>query len=1300
MSVTPYGNTGDPTPDRDLTRCQTSLQPALTHSLFHAHLMSVPLELQHEVTSLLEFRDNVLHAFPHLQARAYHSLTPTHAHDPPSSQASQPPQAIPTARGEPSPSKSSAASHHVTSGDGGRQQRPISSTGGVTTTGGSGNSSSSSSTGGKSLSETHSSSAVADSGFSTDKAGGSMGKSSSSSAGDHLSGVEEHRWTSVEPELPLGSAEDELWQLLDVIQRKGTRLRNELERAERLERDRMSQPQASSPASDPLTSPRPHPAYRDYWPHSLPGPIGNFHSRGDILAPPPPPPPVGMAMEAEAWAAVDRLRQDRQYLVGRVSWAEAEAAASHQRLLDLHGQLLALAGDKRRLEDQVRALRLDPRLDPRVDSRVDFGNDLNLQFVKTNGVRRDGPASTGGIVHSVMGGVNTVHIVSDNTTTTTTTTNFTKPRRVPPAVTVSVASGEGAEDSHGIGGAGRGRVIRSASSVRINSDRDVVLPRVLKVPIRDRTQRHSNKESSTASSHRENSGKDQNSGYKDFSPTSENVNIKDSTFASPAGEMKKGSDRVVIERERRAGKADGGFSMPVSLLKGARLKVQPNKQRISAILREKDVLELQRQLLTTVMETELEQRERVDRKDVGITACPLVCTTGTMTEGWAGDEVEAATHTVHPGPNIKYDVVVHQEESRRSEANNSVAPEAGGRKVPAAVEKPPRRSRETRSASTVGTLAAHHHHVAHQSGGSLCHRESSASEVSGGRDSIGRGAGPRSRPNLIQSGRATPTNTPRSSPAPSINTRMCASRTSPQEGGRATPLGRSSSGANGRALVGRRDSTKTTQVNAKGNGKSSPGVGGQHKGAGVVDSSSSSSTSIMSSSSSTSSTSSSSSPSTVAERRTNRPASFFRKLMHEILQQFGVKVSQYSNRTLKAASTWYSDQNIVRKSSTVISLDGSSQQPSSLSSSLDFSSSPLTLSDLRSPSPPSPSTPAIPKKIFVELDGQQKSRNVYGDSKKAVQKRLSASDLYNQDFKDVTDPRVNTSNIPSAGSKRILKYGSKSETISSELTLSNLKVGSDSLSPSSSVASGSSFYDSINTDAETIDDINKLMHVEVAFEWNPIPSQEIRYLPPAAHMWTPSHTLTPDKRLPPVTNTLCTNSPRWTPSSKAPTMLGHAVSFKGKKVNTTKGERVNSSESIDMDDTGQQWLADSLEDESQGFEAVGKMRSRLRAMNGAVRFKSVDRPSVLSMVQETSASSYLESLQGGKSMSSSPNFQKSKLCESSIKGNSESEGLQLQRGRPRLSSSLREGGSPLKHSDADLNSRVHQILARIAGSAP
>lgn len=223
---------------------------------------------------------------------------------------------------------------------------------------------------------------------------------------------------------------------------------------------------------------------------------------------------------------------------------------------------------------------------------------------------------------------------------------------------------------------------------------------------------------------------------------------------------------------------------------------------------------------------------KVEQKDVGISACPLVFSAATMTEGGPGDSSEAATHTVHPGPNIKYDVVVHQEESRRSEANNnsvgSATTDPGSRKAPVAVEKPPRRSRESRSVSSAGTLPTHHH-LAHQGGGNLVHRESSGSEVAGGKDSLGRGAGSRTRHNLAQSGRATPTGTPRSSPAPSISTRVCTSRSSPQEGGRITPQGRSNSGASSRMILGRRDSLKTSQVNAKGNGKSSPGVGGQHK---------------------------------------------------------------------------------------------------------------------------------------------------------------------------------------------------------------------------------------------------------------------------------------------------------------------------------------------------------------------------------------------------------------------------------------------------------------------------------------
>merc|ERR1712106_815350 len=189
------------------------------------------------------------------------------------------------------------------------------------------------------------------------------------------------------------------------------------------------------------------------------------------------------------------------------------------------------------------------------------------------------------------------------TTTTTASSSSTKPRRVSSAVTVNVgSSGDGQHQSPE--DTIRGRVVRSASSVRIGNERDIVLPRVLKVPIKDRNKQNQDLETTHST--------------KDIS---NKETIKES---SPSSETSKGSDRVVIERERRApGKVDGGLSMPVSLLKGGKIKVKPDKQRISQILREKDVIELQRQLLTTVMETE------VLRKQVE-----------TYSEEWASKSVE------------------------------------------------------------------------------------------------------------------------------------------------------------------------------------------------------------------------------------------------------------------------------------------------------------------------------------------------------------------------------------------------------------------------------------------------------------------------------------------------------------------------------------------------------------------------------------------------------------------------------------------------------------------------------------
>lgn len=1235
--------------------------------LVHEHARSILAiqELQREVSSLLEFRDNVLHTLPHLhsraqlQDRAYHSLT----HD--LSGGPNIPNGAPTSQARTSKSAQYRAPHHMTSsGEDVKQQRPNSSSttsSGVATTttnssSSSGNSSSSS-TGGKSLSEAHNS-AVADSGFSTDKAGGSMGKSSSSSAGDHLSGVEEnHHWMSVEPEMPLGSAEDELWHLLDVIQRKGTKLRHELEQAEIQERERTTHPPTSS-TSDPLASPRPHPAYRDYWPHSLP-PAGHYPPRSDVLPPPPPPPPLGVGAEAEAWAAVERLRQDRQYLVGRVSWAEGEAAASHQRLLDLHNQLMVLAGEKRRLEDQLRGMRLDPRLDQRfdpryeqrtVDPRVEMRNDLNLQFVKTNGVNRDGPASTGGIVHSVMGGTNTVHIMSDSsssgttTTTTTTSTMATKPRRLPSNVTVSVSStGDGQqqvpEDTI------RGRVVRSASSVRIGNERDIVLPRVLKVPIRDRNKQNPNPDLETST--------------KDIS---NKETIKES---SPSSDTK-GSDRVVIERERRApGKADGGLSMPVSLLKGGKIKVKPDKQRISAILREKDVVELQRQLLTTVMETEvlrkqvetlneewaskstefeadqrhsrdtisqlkqdnaefkakLEERDKIklNYRDTGTHCVPSYKSVGVMTNDGSTDSEEEPSHTVYQSPNIKYDVVVHEENSPRPEANNNLITE--GRKAPPAVEKPPRKSREGNK--TASPHAWNSSTNVHSASPVPLARGKDVGDISG-RDSLGRSTAA-SRSRLAHSARSTPTATPRSSPAPSMATGR--TRATSHEGGRSTPVGRSSSSISSRFPINRRDSVKT--------GVSGGPSGGSHGG---LNKSSSTSSSVGSGGV----TSQHKDPSLLVCDETlpgQRRSISMSRTNPAIEQSFG---SQGSGKSTNAVH-----KNTINASPhAVSSLVGNSASSSVMNHYMgrNVISNPTTTTT----NTVTPLLVSSPKRTTGPLTNISSKLVTTDSSHKIQRKKLSASDLYNQNY--------NESNtvVPGLGS-------------SADAWLSQLASEGSSAASSISISSTDSFYDSITTDST-----DKLMQVEVAFEWNPVPQQEIRYLPPAAHMWTPATVA--DKRMPgglvsatPQLISKTGKNPLWT--KKIPFVNESQLENFGKTTSSGNLKKPLDDISDSQENDGvEQCSADSLEDDIRGFEAVGKMRNRLRAINGAVRVKNVDRPTVLPHTQAGDST-----------------------------GDNKNEDLPIESGQEQVTGKIYS--SSRDSVSSDLNARVHQILSRIAASA-
>ena len=79
---------------------------------------------------------------------------------------------------------------------------------------------------------------------------------------------------------------------------------------------------------------------------------------------------------------------------------------------------------------------------------------------------------------------------------------------------------------------------------------------------------------------------------------------------SPSSRLKGALSEQVLSRLGREGRAPGlsssVLSMPAELARGA-LRVRPNRERIRAVLATNSVLELQRQLLTTVMENEVKK---------------------------------------------------------------------------------------------------------------------------------------------------------------------------------------------------------------------------------------------------------------------------------------------------------------------------------------------------------------------------------------------------------------------------------------------------------------------------------------------------------------------------------------------------------------------------------------------------------------------------------------------------------------------------------------------------------------------
>ncbi len=173
-------------------------------------------------------------------------------------------------------------------------------------------------------------SVVQDSGFSTET---SSSKDTSSTTGAMTGpiGIIQHpaHRTPIE-------AEDELWNLLDVIHRKSTRLREEVDHLQKLEREKFRNSGSSSTGMSAM-----------------------FHSQLDRLSK----------------DDVHVLRSERDRLLNKLSEMEAETRAGRLKVDMMHDELEALHSVKRDLEEQLK-LALSQKID--INSRI---HDMHQQFV-------------------------------------------------------------------------------------------------------------------------------------------------------------------------------------------------------------------------------------------------------------------------------------------------------------------------------------------------------------------------------------------------------------------------------------------------------------------------------------------------------------------------------------------------------------------------------------------------------------------------------------------------------------------------------------------------------------------------------------------------------------------------------------------------------------------------------------------------------------------------------------------------------------------------------------------------------
>eukprot|EP00090_Calanus_glacialis_P000862 TRINITY_DN10610_c0_g1_i2.p1 TRINITY_DN10610_c0_g1~~TRINITY_DN10610_c0_g1_i2.p1 ORF type:complete len:989 (-),score=168.99 TRINITY_DN10610_c0_g1_i2:2508-5474(-) len=634
-------------------------------------------ELQNEVSSLLEFKNALLETFPHLHQKISGLGIPQIPQD---GRRNLPPV------GKPDPDISDDIPHswnvpNPNTGSMPRVRRLRKSPEG-------------SSTG----------STVQDSGFSTEKDGNSGTSTLLSPATGGKMGppmyplptlsppdVRWDTWMMSSPSSPppgaVGSHEDELMCLLDVIHRKAVKLRAQQIVEQDFEDSRKQVAREES---------------RKFSDKSRPGLTLGAISENE-----------GGSSDNELRVSdedKDRVRRkiitdeginrhDRELLVDRISELETETMRSHTKVSKLESEISRISRQKELLEDQLRtAVNIKSELDNKI-------HDMHSQYVKGGnaGSAKKDPNGPGGIIHSVQiltGGAHTNNSLhssdysyprtrgDDRKVLSQSETNLrrigdgsgsinieirqpgtdvlskssehllyggrglNRPSKVPMSPSVSVVNLRASSDQLNQGrsvdglnallrqrtnsfGTSSGVVLRPNKSL-LNSENSRFFQKISGPPNANKISPQlnrvlSNEKLSPKSRSFENLY-DQRSAIK---PSNSEISLQPrALYLDPPHTRLKStqSEQVLtkigrLEKVKLDAMSQSVLSMPAELARG--FKIKPNRERIRQILGTNSVLELQRQLLTTVMENEV-YKSQISR----------------VTDGWNGkiDDFERINH--------------------------------------------------------------------------------------------------------------------------------------------------------------------------------------------------------------------------------------------------------------------------------------------------------------------------------------------------------------------------------------------------------------------------------------------------------------------------------------------------------------------------------------------------------------------------------------------------------------------------------------------------------------------------------